>query len=57
MKKNPFWDTIWTKRDEEFYWSGCRFGVALGTVATSFAFFGVLIIIDEVKNRKQKNEG
>lgn len=56
MKKNPFWDTIWTERDQEFYWSGCRFGVAFGVALASCAFAGALILIDEFKNRKQKKE-
>lgn len=30
MSKNPYWNTIWSIRDQEFYWSGTKFGFALG---------------------------
>lgn len=42
--KNPFWDTMWTTRDQEFLWSGVKGGFCVGAIlTTSICLIGVSI--------------
>lgn len=54
MSKNPYWNTLWTNRDEEFYWSGTRFGFALGIGVSLVAMLYVHVGVEMYKNHKEE---
>ena len=45
MKRNEYWNTTWTDRDEAFYWSGSKFGFVTGAVlATVLIVDGIAFV-------------
>lgn len=56
MNKNPYWNTLWSDRDQEFYWSGTKFGFALGVGAGVLAMCYVGMAIKFYKESKEENE-
>ena len=47
--KNPYWNTIWSNRDQEFYWSGVKFGSILSAIMIPCAFVTIRELINEFK--------
>ena len=43
MKRHECINTIWTKRDQEFWWDGVKFGTIQGVV------IGVVVVIDGIR--------
>jgi len=56
MNKNPYWNTLWSNRDQEFYWSGTKFGFALGIGTTLVAMWCLNTAIEIHKDLKKKEE-
>ena len=54
MNKNPYWNTLWSNRDQEFYWSGTKHGFALGIGTTLLAMWYLNTAIKIYKNRKEE---
>ena len=54
MNKNPYWNTLWSNRDQEFYWSGTKFGFALGIGTTLVAMWCLNTAIEIHKDLKKK---
>ena len=50
MKHNKYWDTIWSERDEAFYWSGCKFGFVAGAVLTAILIVDGIAFVNWIKN-------
>lgn len=50
MKGNPYWNTIWTDRDGEFYWSGVKIGALISAIMVPCTYMVVRVLIDEFKN-------
>lgn len=49
MSKNPYWDTMWSHRDQEFYWSGVKFGTLVGAIAIPCMCITACILFNEFK--------
>lgn len=56
MSKNPYWNTLWSNRDQEFYWSGVKFGFALGIGTGLVAMFYANMAIKVYKDFKEEIE-
>ena len=50
MKRNKYWDTTWTDRDEAFYWSGHKFGFGIGVVLTTVLILNGVTFVNWIKN-------
>lgn len=53
FKSNPYWNTIWSHRDQEFYWSGVKFGFVCGAVMVPMVYFAMRSLSDEFKTLKK----
>lgn len=49
MSKNPYWNTIWSHRDQEFYWSGIKDGILIGAIVVPCMCMTVYTLINEFK--------
>ena len=56
MSKTPYWNTLWSNRDQEFYWSGTKFGFALGIGTGLVTMFYVNMVVKTIKNHKNSEE-
>lgn len=54
FEKNPFWDTMWSKRDEEFLWSGIRGGFCIGGILATCLCIGGCLLYNEIKEKNKK---
>lgn len=54
MNKNPYWNTFWSNRDQEFYWSGTKHGFALGIGTTLLAMWYFNTAIKIYKDRTEE---
>lgn len=53
LSKNPYWNTIWSNRDQEFYWSGVKGGALIsGIMVLSI----VAIIQDAIREFKESSK-
>ena len=52
FKGNPYWNTIWSHRDVEFYWSGVKFGFVYGAVMVPAVYLTIRSLSDEFKALK-----
>ena len=54
FEKNPYWNTMWSNRDEEFYWSGVKGGatVMLLVLGIPLVCMTISYIISESENKK-----
>lgn len=55
MSKNPYWNTLWSNRDQEFYWSGNKFGFVLGIGTGLVAMCYVNMAIKFYKELKEED--
>lgn len=51
FKPNPYFNTIWTNRDEEFYWTGCKHGMVIGAIGAVILIGCVKYVIPEWKEK------
>lgn len=56
MKSNKYWNTIWSDRDQEFYWSGTKFGFVTAAILTSALWVNSIAIMNAIKNHKKSEE-
>ena len=57
FKPNPYFNTIWSNRDKEFYWTGCKDGMVIGAIgAISLIGFAIFVVPDWIGNRKNEEE-
>ena len=53
MAANPYWNTMWSDRDAEFYWSGVKFGAIFSAIMTPCVLF---LTREAIKDIKQMHE-
>lgn len=55
MKHHKYYNTIWSERDQEFYWDGLKNGTVIGAIgiATVIAY-GAIIVSEIREHRRQK---
>lgn len=49
MAVNPYWNTMWSNRDAEFYWSGVKFGAIFSAIMVPCVFFVARETINDIK--------
>lgn len=49
LSKNPYWNTMWSNRDQEFYWSGVKFGALFSAIMIPVMVIDLYVLIDEFK--------
>ena len=49
LKGNPYFNTIWSNRDQEFYWSGVKHGALIAGIIVPSAIVCIYEIIQEFK--------
>ena len=54
MAFNPYWNTMWNERDEEFYWSGVKHGAVISAIATAIIIFVPRELVREFKEEWKK---
>ncbi len=56
MSKNPYWNTMWSNRDQEFYWSGVKGGVLVSALVMGIPLVSLTLyyIINEHENKNHK---
>lgn len=55
-KKNKYWNTVWSDRDEEFYWSGVKFGTLYSAIMVSCIWGIGLHVINSIKSGRKESE-
>lgn len=56
FKPNPYYNTMWTNRDQEFYWTGCKNGMVIGAIGATILIGWVTLVIPEwIEKIKQEN--
>ena len=56
FKPNPYFNTMWTNRDAEFYWSGCKNGMVIGAIGAVILIGFVKYVIPEWKEEFKKDK-
>ena len=56
MKHHKYYNTIWSERDQEFYWDGLKDGSIIGSVLTCVAILGIYEIVYCVKSFKDETK-
>lgn len=54
MKHHKYYNTIWTERDQEFYWDGVKFGFAIGSILAMGAVACIYDAIQFIKSLKDE---
>ena len=54
--KNPYWNTMWSERDSEFYWSGIKHGFVAGLIEAAIAIGFTWMIVTDIKKIKKELE-
>ena len=49
MARNPYWNTMWSDRDAEFYWSGVKFGAVYSAIMVPCVFIVARRLVKEFK--------
>lgn len=47
--KNPYWNTMWSNRDQEFYWSGVKFGAIFSAIMVPCTYIAIREVFNEFK--------
>ena len=48
---------MWSNRDGEFYWTGCKDGMVIGAIgAISLIGFAIFVVPDWIGNHKNEEE-
>ena len=56
MKRNPYWNTMWSDRDQEFYWSGEKFGMIFSAIMIPCAYVLTKEAVNKIKNLRFSNK-
>ena len=58
MKGNIYWNTIWSERDGEFYWSGLKHGFLCAAILIPCTYVTIRVLVNEFKelNTRQETE-
>jgi hypothetical protein len=54
--KNPYWNTMWSDRDGEFFWSGVKFGALFSAIMIPCTYTTIRILIKEFKELNTNQE-
>ena len=56
MKRHPYINTIWSDRDQEFWWDGMKIGAITSMVMTSILWGYGIMFVDMIKKKKHEEE-
>lgn len=54
LAKNPYWNTMWSIRDQEFYWSGVKFGALFSAIMIPVTVGAIWGIVNDFKELTKK---
>ena len=54
FEKNPYWNTMWSDRDGEFYWSGVKGGAAFMMIALGIPL--VCMTVSHIISKSENKE-
>lgn len=54
MAANPYWNTMWSNRDQEFYWSGVKHGAIFSAIMVTCVFVVVREAVNDIKQMREE---
>ncbi len=57
MKHHKYFNTLWSERDQEFWWDGIKSGFTISMMLTSILWVDGIMLVNYIKERiRNKNE-
>ena len=57
MKHHKYYNTVWSERDQEFWWDGTKLGFAVAAFVSSALWINGIALVNHFKELHKSKEG